>query len=42
MKLSQLMANTTVNTELKTKTGERDKQKTNKQIQTKRNKQISK
>ena len=41
MKLSQLIANTTVNIELKTKTGERDKQKTNKQIQTKRNKQIS-
>ena len=41
MKLSQLIASTTVNTELKTKTGETDKQKTNKQMQTKRNKQIS-
>ena len=41
MKLSQLIANTTVDNELKTKTGERDKQKTNKQMQTKRNKQIS-
>ena len=29
MKLSELMANTTVNTELKTKTGERDMQKLN-------------